>query len=71
MHSLKFHAVAILNGLIVHLHGPIGKNLIYSLVKLKNNTLDKMAKESRSLKRDHMGCLILFIIDTCQNIYQK
>ena len=43
VHSLKFQAVAIPNGLIAHLYGPIGKNLIYSLVKLKNNTLDKMA----------------------------
>ena len=36
VHSLKFQAVAIPNGLIAHLYGPVGKNLMYDLVKIKN-----------------------------------
>ena len=34
VHSLNFKAVAIPNGVIAHLYGPVGKNLIYSLVKM-------------------------------------
>ena len=42
-HSLKFQAVAIPNGLIAHLSGPFGKNLIYSLAKIETKTtLDLM-----------------------------
>ena len=35
VHSLKFQAVAIPNGLIDHLYGLVGKNLMYDLVKIK------------------------------------
>ena len=43
VHSLQFQAVAIPNGLIAHLSGPFGKNLIYSLAKIENKTtLDLM-----------------------------
>ena len=42
VHSLKFQAVAIPKGLIAHLSGPFGKNLIYSLVTIEKKTLNLM-----------------------------
>ena len=51
MHSLKFQAVAISNGLIAHLYGPVGKNLIFSLVKMikKKRQQKHTGKMARSL----------------------
>ena len=72
VHSLKFQAVAIPNGLIAHLYGPVGKNLIYSLVKIKNkNTLDLM--DMNLIHRNVANGVsdIIYNRNMSQNIYQK
>lgn len=56
VHSLKFQAVAIPNGLIAHLSGPFGKNLIYSLAKIeKQNHVGSDAYESYTPKCGESG----------------
>ena len=56
VHSLKFQAVAIPNGLIAHFSGPFGKNLIYSLAKIeKQNHVGSDAYESHTPKCGEWG----------------
>ena len=70
VHSLKFQAVAIPNGLIAHLHGPVGKNLIYSFIEIKKKHTHQIKWLGISYTEMWpMGCLISFIIETCQKIY--
>ena len=72
VYSLKFQAVAIPNGLIAHLCGPVGKNLIYSHVKIKNkNTLDLM--DMNLIHRNVANGVsdIIYNWNMSQNIYQK